>query len=503
MKLPLDRRAREPLYLQIAAKLREQIASGALPEGHRLPPERSLARSLGVNRSTVYTAYAELKADGLLGAHVGRGTVVLPGAFQARRAGRPLEPLSYRELARRGSAEEPLPIIRDLLELASQKRILPLSVGLPDPALLPLETVRELQARLLEERGAELLLHSPTEGIAPLRESLAQLSRARGIACAPDEILVTSGSQQGLDLIRRVLLDPGDAVVVEQPSFFGALEVFRAAEARILTVPVDGEGMRVDRLEELLDRFRPKLIYTLPTFQNPSGTTLSLERRRRLLELAYRHRVPILEDDLYYDLRYEGASVPPLRALDAHGYVLYLSSVSKVLFPGLRVGWLIAPRPFLRTLALAKQATDLHSSTFGQFLLDAFLREGHYAPHLERVRKAYARKCRALCAALRRHRPAGLSFLKPEGGFYLWCQLPGELSSASLLARAARERVSFLPGEVCLAGEASSRHLRLNFSHPSVRELEVGVERLARALGAARAGRGAASSGASETAPII
>lgn len=502
MKLRIDRQGVTPVYRQIAEQLREQIASGQLPEGHRLPTERELAKTLGLNRSTVLAAYAELKADGLVDAHVGRGTVVLPQRFGARASGA-VQPFSFRQITRRTAGAEPEPIIRDLLELGSVPDVIPLSVGLPAPELLPVTAVRELQDRLLSERGAQALLHSPTEGIGPLRESLARLMADRGIACEADEVLVTTGSQQGLDLLARVLLDPGDPVVVEQPTFFGALEIFRNAQARLLPVPVDAEGMQVDALEELLGRHRPKFIYTLPTFQNPSGTSLSLARRKRLLELAYRYQVPVVEDDLYSELRYEGDALPSLRSLDTAGYVIHLSSVSKVLFPGLRIGWVVAPRPFLRTLALAKQAIDLHSGTLGQFLVDGFLREGHWAPHVEKVRKAYAAKRKAMLDALLEVRPRGLKWARPAGGFYVWCSFPARVSSSRLLSRAARERVSYLPGEACLIGEpGGERHLRLNFSYPPLRQIRPGIERLARALEAVAAEKEPRAAAGSETRPI-
>jgi DNA-binding transcriptional MocR family regulator len=205
--------------------------------------------------------------------------------------------------------------------------------------------------------------------------------------------------------------------------------------------------MRTDALETLLERQRPKLIYTLPTFQNPSGAVMSLERRRRLLELAHRFQVPVLEDDPYCDLRYEGEPLPSLKALDEHGYVIYFSSFSKVLFPGLRIGWLAAPRPAARQLALAKQTVDLHSSTVGQFLLDRFVRDGHYARHVKRVRAEYTHRRDLMDEALRTEAPAGVSWTKPEGGFYFWLRFPDGIRQSQLLARAAELNVSFLPGK--------------------------------------------------------
>jgi len=273
-----------------------------------------------------------------------------------------------------------------------------------------------------------------------------------------------------------------DLVVVEQPTYFGALQVLRAAQARVVGVPIDREGMCTDFLAALLERQRPKLIYTLPTFQNPSGTVMSLARRRHLLELARRHQVPVLEDDVYFELRYEGDALPPLKALDTTGHVLYLSSFSKVLFPGLRLGFIAAPPAALRQLALAKQAIDLHSSTTGQFLLDRFIREGHYARHVKKVRAGYRERRDIMERSLTRAALPGVTWDHPQGGFYFWCRLPAGVRPAALLARAAEAGVSYLPGRACFADEPPAEFIRLNFSYPDEEQIREGVARLTAAI---------------------
>ncbi len=481
MDIRIDRESAVPIYLQISSAIRELILSGTLPEGFRLPPERRLAAALGVNRSTVLSAYHELKAGALVDAHVGRGTSVAPRPGAAARVGA-VRPLPWRQFVRDGAMEMQDPLLRDLLALAERQDVTTFSVGLPAAELLPLDAVRAVVEELAGTVGPQMLLHSPTEGVTQFREALGELMTARGIQRSAAEVLVTSGSQQGLDLAARVFLSPGDAVVVEEPSFFGAIQVFRRAQARLLGVPADRDGMRTDVLEALLARQRPKLIYTLPTFQNPSGAVMSLERRHHLLELAYRFQVPVLEDDPYYDLRYEGEAVPPLAALDPHGYVVYLSSFSKVLFPGLRVGWLAGARPAVRQLALAKQAMDLHSSTAGQFLLDRLVRGDRWQKHLETVRSEYARRRDAMHTALAEEAPAGVSWTRPQGGFYFWCRFPDHVRQSQLLARAAQQRVSYLPGDACFPDEPPANHLRLNFTFPPPEEIRPGVARLMTAL---------------------
>jgi DNA-binding transcriptional MocR family regulator len=350
VEISIDRDSSEPIFRQIVREIQGLIRSGSLPEGFLLPPERRLAAALGVNRSTVFNAYRELKALGLVDAHVGRGTAVL-------RAPAPIPDaigVPWRQLFRESVARSHDPIIADLLALTEREDVISFSIGLPAPELLPLDTFGEYTAELIREVGASLLLHCPTEGHSPLRETLAQWVAARGIRARASDVLVVSGSQQGLDLVARIFFDPGDVVIVEEPTYIGALQSFRVAGAKIIGIPVDGDGMRTDILASILERERPKLIYTLPTYQNPSGAVMSVDRRRHLLDLASRWHVPILEDDPYSELRYEGEPLPSLKALDDNELVLYLSTFSKALFPGLRIGYLVVPPVVLRQLALAR-----------------------------------------------------------------------------------------------------------------------------------------------------
>ncbi len=480
MDLRVDRTSSVPLYLQISGGIKGLILSGRLPDGFLLPPERRLAESLGVNRTTVVSAYQQLKADGFVAAHVGRGTAVL-ARRTAEPEDRPVQPLPWRQLMRDGVAREPDPMVRDLLALTERRDVISLAVGLPAPGLIPVADMKRIHARLLAEKGGDIFLHSPTEGVTAFREAVCRHMVSRGIQCAVPEVLITSGSQQGLDLLIRTYMAPGDAVVVEEPSYFGALEAFRGGQARLLGVPADRDGMRTDLLENLLARRRPKFIYTLPTFQNPSGAVLSLERRRRLLELAYRYQVPVIEDDPYSDLRYEGDAVPSLKALDRHGYVIYLSSFSKILFPGLRLGWIAAPRTVVRQLALTKQSVDLHSNTPGQWMVERFISEGLFARHLDAVRKEYALRRDAMTGALETEAPEEFTWHRPEGGLYVWCDFPESVSQSALLQKAAEEHVAFLPGASSFVDEPTRNHVRLNFTYCEPAAIREGVSRLMRA----------------------
>jgi len=477
MQIAIDRQSDVPVYRQIVNRIRELILSRTLPDGFKLPPERRLAQDLGVNRSTVLTAYRELKSLGLADAHVGRGTSVRVPAEPVQVA-HEAAGLPWRQLFRETVLHVQDPMVRDLLELTERSDVISLALGLPAPELLPLDRLSTLFNELVGEIGPQMLLHCPTEGHTPLREALAAWMRSRGIACSPSEVLVLSGSQQGLDLVVRALVDPGDVVVVEEPTYVGMLPVLRAAGARVIGVPMDAEGMRIDVLETVLEHHRVKLIYTLPTFQNPSGAELNLERRRALLELATDHQVPILEDDPYSELCYDGNPLPSLKALDISGQVIYLSTLSKVLFPGMRLGFMTAPRALIRQLALLKQGIDLHASSVGQRLLHRFIRDGHYEPYLETLREAYGGRRDVMDAALGEGLDTGLSWRRPRGGFYFWCRLPEGVERLQLLAEARNAGVAYLPGEACFAeASAGPAYVRLNFSYCPPDQIREGVNR--------------------------
>jgi DNA-binding transcriptional MocR family regulator len=324
MKIEIDRAAKTPMYLQVADQLRRQILSGELPAGHRLPSERKLAELVGVNRTTVLNAFEILKAEGLLEAAVGSGTVVRQPLDEAGGAGSvpASEPL-WNQLFSRDAGRFESGLVRELLGLVSRSDVISFATGIASPDSGPKEILDGLGLELLSKENIRALLHSPTEGFLSLRTAMCSLMQKRGVYCHPDEVMMLAGSQQGIDLAARIFLDPGDIVVVEEPTYFPAIQVFRAAGARLMTVPVDEHGMRTDVLEQLLSRYRPKLIYTIPTYQNPTGTVMSLERRRHLVGLAARFNVVVLEDDAYGDLCYEYDQPPLLKALDGAGHVIW------------------------------------------------------------------------------------------------------------------------------------------------------------------------------------
>ncbi|MFQ5343656.1 MAG: PLP-dependent aminotransferase family protein [Anaerolineae bacterium] len=485
--IQLDRGSQIPLYLQIRNQLRELILAGTLLEGTRLQPERQLAQRLGVNRGTVTNAYRELVADGLAEARVGRGTVVRRLDIDADATGLALPAAPpWAELF----AQQPRwlrhPLLGDLAALAARKNINSLAAGVPAPDLYPTAAFAEVMQDLLNRADPAMLGPCPTEGLALLRVAIAEGLMEPVAGVSPDEILIVTGSQQGLDLITRAFIEPGDAVVIEAPTYLGALQTFGAAGARLLSVPLDEHGLRLGVLQGLLARHRPKFIYTLPTCQNPSGATQSLDRRRGLLELANHHGVPLIEDDPYGPLYYGESPPPPLKALDSRAQTIYLSTFSKIMFPGLRLGWVAAPRPVIERLSLIKQRVDLYGNSLAQWATATFIQDGHLDAHLARVREIYPRRRQAMVDALRQHCPE-LVFRVPDGGFNLWCRLPAGLKSRDLLSEAGRRGVAFAPGEVFYAGRGGEDALRLNFSSQAEAQIREGIARLGQALEALRA----------------
>ena len=489
--IQLERANGVPLYQQICQRLREAILSGELPEGVRLPTERALAAELGVNRTTVMNAYNELASEGLVEGHVGRGTLVRRNHFSYDGEHFDSGPSWLLGLPA-GERELLGPDARLLSELASmseRKEIISLAAATPARDLLPAEMLSTIFADGLLNARQSALGYCPVEGLNSLRRGIAARMRQRGVAIDAQHILILSGSTQGIGLTGRLLLNPGDEVVVEVPTYLGAIQTFRALGVRIIGVPTDSDGMRIDLLESILVRHRPRLIYTMPTFQNPTGVVLSPERRRRLLLLAKRYQTPILEDDPYGEIYYEGKERQPLKALDSNGQVLYLSTFSKILAPGLRVAWLAAPEPMIERLSLHKQVFDLNTNAIGQWAVSEILRRGLMADHLTMLRQHYQQKRDLMLEAIRTHWPKDVRVNSPAGGFHLWCRLPGDMRARALLREAAHEQVAFVIGEPFHVDGGGQQQFRLSFAYPEEDHIEEGIRRIGSAMKRLRAHR--------------
>jgi DNA-binding transcriptional MocR family regulator len=383
--------------------------------------------------------------------------------------------------------------IRELFKLLGKPGIISFAGGFPDSALFDVAGLGESSQKALIDNPGAALQYGATEGHEPLRAELASFLQSKGVSdIAANQLIVTTGSQQALDLVGKTLVDPGDKVIVEGPTFLATIQCFRLYGAQVIAAPIDAQGVQVDRLEALITEHRPKFVYLIPSFGNPSGAMLSLERRRKILALAVKHQVLIVEDDPYGDLYFGDAPPPSLLALShevpgSRDLVAYCGSLSKVLSPGLRVGWMVAQPELLARATMCKQFSDAHTSTFAQATAAEYLKSGRMPARLEEVRKVYAQRAQAMGQALRRELGDAIEFTQPEGGLFFWARLTGKggkLQDAGELARRAIEQgVAFVPGAPFFATDPDMASLRLSFATADVAKIEEGVSRLARALG--------------------
>lgn len=392
-----------------------------------------------------------------------------------RKEGRP--PRFARRVSRMGVSA-----VREILKVAERPDMISFAGGLPAPELFPVEALARAHADVFAREGAAAMQYSTTEGWRPLREWIAARMNGRGCKATTETTLITSGSQQGIDLAARIFLDPGDAVIVENPSYVAALQVFKSYEAEIVPVDSDDEGIRVDQVERAVREYNPKCIYVVPEFQNPKGTSLSLERRERLVEIARRYRVPVIEDDPYGELRYQGERMPSLASLDADGMVVHLSTFSKTLSPGMRIGWAIAREEIIHALTAAKQASDLHTSTIEQRAAARLLEDFDYDGHVSKLCQVYGERCAAMRASLEAHFPRETRWTRPEGGLFLWVELPAGVSGEELFEDSIKEKVAFVPGAAFFARDGGSNFIRLNFSNRQPRMIEEGISRISNVL---------------------
>ena len=485
MRIPLDRQSTMPLYKQIKTYLQQGILSGSLATDTRLPASRQLAHDLGVNRITVENAYAELEAEGLIFSKLGSGTYVL--------APDPLLSIS------RNTSDAPWPLWQQSVlaqnkvtrtkssdikrDTARPPQLISFASGIGDANLFPAEDIRKAVQAVMRRDGIATLDYGERNGYGPLRASIAHILASQGIQTQPENILITAGSQQALSLVSQFLLNPGDAILVESPTYAGALDLFHALGFKVVGIPVDTQGMQVDRLEKLLQQHHPKLIYTIPNFHNPTGTCLTTPRRRQLLVLADRYNVPIIEDDFVGDLRYDGHTQPALKALDPGGCVIYISTFSKMLMPGLRVGFIAADGPVYDCLVNFKHIHDVATSALVQHALEAYVTVGRYQTHLRRSCQIFRKRRDVMILAIQRYLPAGVHFDPPQGGLFIWLQLPEGLSSEELLPLAWEEGADFAPGNPFFPdGILGGSWLRLNFVAQTPDLIEEGIKRFGKAI---------------------
>jgi 2-aminoadipate transaminase len=382
-------------------------------------------------------------------------------------------------------------IIRELLKVTQRPEVISFAGGLPAPEVFPVEKFKEACQKVLTDQPQFALQYGPTEGYRPLREFIVTQMARYGILAGVDNVLITSGSQQALDLIAKLLINRGDRILVESPTYLGALQAFDLMGAEYVTVPIDDHGLNTEHLEAAL-RSGPKFMYILPNFQNPGGVTLSEDRRRELVLLSDKYGIPIIEDDPYGQLRYEGEHKTPLVVLDRtnlqrdHGYtlgnVIYLSTFSKLLAPGLRVAWIVAPPDVIARLSQLKQSTDLHTSTFAQMVTYEVARDGFLDEHVKLIRSVYRERKDAMMKALTDYFPEEVTWTHPHGGLFLWATLPSGINTRKLLDEALRNDVAFVPGDPFFPDGDKGSHMRLNFSNATPEMIREGIRRLSIAV---------------------
>ena len=373
--------------------------------------------------------------------------------------------------------------MRDLMAVTARPDVISLAGGLPDTSTFPPDTFAAVAQRIAAESCAKALQYGPTEGLAETRACIAEVMAAEGMRVDHEDLIVTTGGQQVIDLVTKTLIDPGDVVIAEAPTYPGAVPVFSSYEADVVQVDVDSDGMRIDLLEETLDGLerdgrRPKFIYTVPSFQNPAGVTMSQARRLRLVELARERELLVLEDNPYGLLRYEGDAPTPLLSLDGGVYVMYLGTFSKILSPGIRLGWVVAPPPVLEKINLGKQAADLCTSTLSQLMVQAYFEESRWRDYVESLTEIYRARRDTMLDALAEHFPRQAEWTRPAGGLFIWVTLPDFIDTTDLLARALRDNVAFVPGEAAFLDGRGRNAMRLNFSGSDEDAIREGIRRI-------------------------
>jgi 2-aminoadipate transaminase len=371
--------------------------------------------------------------------------------------------------------------IREIFALLERPGMISLAGGNPAPECFPSAEIADITAGIIREKGDSVLQYGGTPGVGALKETVIRMMKARGIEAVPDEVIITSGSTQGIGLAAKTMLNPGDVVLAESPSFIGALQTFLTYEANLKGVEMDEEGMDIDDLEEKIKKYSPKFVYTIPTYQNPTGRTMPQSRRVKMLEVCEKYGVLILEDDPYCDLRYSGDAVPPIKHFDKNNTVIYLMSFSKIISPGLRVGAAIADRSIIAKYNIAKQGEDLHTSNLSQEIVNAYANSGLLEPHIEDIRDNYRQKRDAMIRKLEGF-PEGVTYTRPDGGLFIWAALPEGMDALRLFSQCVDEGVAFVPGTHFFPEGGHLNTMRLNFSMPSLEQIDRGMDILKRVI---------------------
>jgi 2-aminoadipate transaminase len=493
LPLHLQPESHIPLYIQLRDQLRSLVHAGDLRPGDRIPASRELAQNLGVHRTTVANAYAELESEGLIQGHVGRGTFIRAnGNSLSLTPPPPVLPMGNGTNGLRWEllfADERSEEILSRLTAEAPENALSFVLARPDEKFFPIEELQICAQTVLRREGSDILNLGASDGYGPLKAALLDLLRSEAIPAKQETLLITDGCQQALDLIAKAFVRAGDTVILENPTYPGASGVFQSVRARCLGVPVQTHaepgipmGMDLDALETTLSQNRVKLLVLTPDFQNPTGVSMPLDSRRRVLELAGRYQVPVVEDHIYSRLNVREEKIPSLKQLDRSNLVIHIDSFAKVAFPGLRVGWIVAPPAAIERLRIVKQMSDLHTDQLAQATLAEFLRRGLFQKHLTRMRKLYRERLLSLDESLRKLMPEGTRWTRPEGGMCLWLELPPGFDASELMIHAKERGVLFAPGRYFYVQTPLPNTLRLGFASLDEKQIAKGVAILAELL---------------------
>lgn len=479
LSIALDREGEEPIYRQLIRHVRVQIESGDLPAGTRLPASRDLARQLNISRISVVNAYAELRAEGYLSAHAGRGT------FVAKESGGNIglsEPMNSDGSSNPIDDLGPNRSLREMMRMSRKSGVISFGGGSPPDEFVPFVSLRDAINTVLDRDGQRVFGYEVPEGYGPLRNAVRDYVSALGIRCSPADVLITGGTQQAIDLVIQGLLSEGETLVTENPTYIGMVDIARTRRVNLHGIQTDDEGIRLDCLENYIIDHKPKLIYVMPTFQNPTGHVMPLHRRRQLLNLANDYGVHVLEDGIYQEFRFEGENVPPLKALDETGIVIHASGFTKMLAPGMRIGYIVANSRYYQRLLYVKRAADISTSSLNQRVIHLMLERGTLSGQLERNNTELRRRRDAALVAAKTYLPPGTRWKVPQGGMTLWAELPHTgPTAAELYVSAIQAGVAYAIGNVFYTNSAGAYKVRLNFGAHPPEQIEEGFRRLGRA----------------------
>ena len=482
MIIKIDKNMPTPMYIQIKEEIKKLIKEGNLKPHENLPPSRELAKSLNVSRNTIIQSYSLLEAEGLIYSAIGKGTFVNPTAIKTNKknfSNIDKYIFNFDSLLSISWKQFETSLLSGLEKLAlsnSNEDFISFDSPNPDIDTLPIEYFKSSLVNSIKKYGIQLFSSIKTDGFYPLRKYLSKYLIRRGIYTDVENILITSGIQQGLTLIGKLLIDPGDSVILENLTYPGALSVFHSFQAHCIGIPMDNDGIKIDILEKVLKRKKVKLLYTIPTYHNPLGTVLSLERKKALLHLSEKHGFVIVEDDYAHELSFLGKEEIPIKAFDTTGSIFYLGSFSETLFPGIRLSWIIAPKQIIKKLSSLKASSDLYTNLILQAAVLEFMEKGYFEKHLKSLNKTLAKKYETMNYALSRYFPEEISWNAVKGGPYRWINLPPDFDSIDLLLKTREKGVLFAPDRLFAVEDWGNSGFRLKFNNLSEDKIWKGIE---------------------------